>query len=168
MAHSTLPRHALRFLLLVVLILVAFAAGWLAAQAGVGTAADPASLTELQRQFTERMRNVTLVGQFTMSGREDQPARPDRYEILSVEKVGDDRWRFNTRLRYREADLTLPITLTMRWAGDTPMVTLTDFTIPTLGTFTARVFFYRGRYAGTWQHGQVGGHLFGQIEPPQN
>ena len=45
------------------------------------------------------------------------------------------------------------------------MVMLTDYSVPALGTFTARVLFYDDRYAGTWQHGQeVGGHLFGRIE----
>ena len=37
--------------------------------------------------------------------------------------------------------------------------------VPTLGTFTARVLFYGDRYVGTWQHGKVGGHMFGKIEP---
>jgi len=58
----------------------------------------------------------------------------------------------------------VPIVVTMPWAGDTPIITMTDVSIPTLGTFTARVFFYGDRYAGTWQHGAVGGHMFGRIE----
>ena len=41
---------------------------------------------------------------------------------------------------------------------------MTDLAIPNLGTFTARVVIYDGRYAGTWQHGKVGGNLFGRIE----
>ena len=49
-------------------------------------------------------------------------------------------------------------------AGDTPIITLTNLEIPGLGTFTSRVIIYEGRYAGTWQHGDVGGHLFGRIE----
>jgi hypothetical protein len=153
-----------RFLIAVVLILFAFAVGWLAAKTGLGSTVNPASLTQLERQFTDQMQNSALVGRFTVSGREDQPARPDRYDISSVEKVGDNRWRFNTRMRYGEVDVTLPIVVTMLWAGDTPMITLTDFTIPSMGTFTARVFFYGDRYAGTWQHGPVGGHMFGNIE----
>jgi hypothetical protein len=44
------------------------------------------------------------------------------------------------------------------------MILLSDMTIPALGTFSARVFFYGDRYSGTWQHGSVGGHLFGRIE----
>jgi hypothetical protein len=67
-------------------------------------------------------------------------------------------------MRYGDVDVTLPIVVTMVWAGDTPMITLTDFTIPSMGTFTARVFFYGDRYSGTWQHGAVGGHMFGNIE----
>ena len=148
----------------VVLMLATFCAGWIVARMGLGSAVDPASLTDLERQFTERMRDAALVGQFTITGREDRPARPDRYDISSVEKVGDDRWRFNTRIRYNDVDATLPVTVTMVWAGDTPMVTLTDLTIPAMGTFTARVMFHGDRYAGTWQHGEVGGHMFGQIE----
>ena len=68
-----------------------------------------------------------------------------------------------------DKDVTVPIPLEIKWAGDTPVITLTDLAIPSLGTFTARVVIYDGRYAGTWQHGQVGGHLFGRIEkaPPE-
>ena len=90
------------------------------------------------------------------------PARPDRYDISSVDKVGPDQWRFTARLSY--GNVSLPFVVTMVWAGDTPMITMTDVTIPTLGTFTARVFFYGDRYSGTWQHGQVGGHMSGRIE----
>lgn len=57
--------------------------------------------------------------------------------------------------------------LEIKWAGDTPVITLTDLAIPGLGTFTARVVIYDNKYAGTWQHGQVGGSLFGRIEKVQ-
>ena len=146
------------------LLLLMFAAGWIVAKTGMGSSVDPASLSDLEQQFSERMRGVALVGRFTVAGREDQPGRPDRYDISSVEKVGSDLWRFNARIRYGTSDVTLPVVVTMRWVGDTPMITLTDYSIPSLGTFTTRVFFYGGRYAGTWQHDRVGGHMFGRIE----
>ena len=149
---------------ILVLMLVMFGAGWAVAKMGIGSAVAPASLTDLERQFTEQMKDAALVGQFTIAGREDRPGRPDRYDISSVQKVGDERWQFNARMRYASIDVTLPITVPLRWVGDTPMVTLTDLTIPTLGSFTARVFFYGDRYAGTWQHGAAGGHMFGRIE----
>ncbi len=33
-----------------------------------------------------------------------------------------------------------------------------------MGTFTSRVMVYGDRYAGTWQHDKVGGHMWGHIE----
>jgi hypothetical protein len=81
-----------------------------------------------------------------------------------VEKVGPNDWRFNARIQYGRVDTTLPLVLRVEWAGDTPVLTMTDVTIPNMGTFTVRILFYRDRYAGTWQHGQVGGHMFGRIE----
>jgi hypothetical protein len=157
-------RTLIRLLAVLVLLAVMFGAGWLTGVARIGAALDPASLPELERQFVERMRGSVLVGKFTIAGREDREASPDRYEISSVDKVGDDQWRFNARMQYGNVDVTLPVVVTMRWAGDTPIITMTDVTIPTLGTFTARVFFYGDRYAGTWQHDKVGGHMYGRIE----
>ncbi|MEE8130813.1 MAG: hypothetical protein V3T48_11010 [Vicinamibacterales bacterium] len=146
------------------LMALMFAVGWLVAMTGAGQGVDPASLNDLEREFTERMQGVVLVGHFTIEGLEDQGGNPERYEIARVTKVGDGRWRFNARLRYGGIDVTLPVTVPLVWAGDTPMVSITDFTIPTLGTFTARVFFYEERYAGSWQHGEYGGLMYGRIE----
>jgi hypothetical protein len=152
------------FAVVLVLMLVMFVSGWMVAKMGIGSAVAPASLTDLERQFTAQMKDSSLVGQFTIDGREDRSGRPERYDISKVEKVGDDRWQFNARMRYAGIDVTLPVTVPMRWVGDTPMITLTDLTIPTLGTVSARVLFNGDRYAGTWQHGKVGGHMFGRIE----
>ena len=151
-------------LLGVVLALLAFAAGWVAGRTGMGTAVPLSSLEARERAFVDELRGVVLDGVFTVDGR-DGTATPDRYEIASVEKVGDDLWRFNARMVHDTTDVTLPIVVPMKWVDDTPVVTLTDYSIPTLGTFSARVFFYSDRYAGTWQHGnEIGGHLYGRIE----
>jgi hypothetical protein len=58
----------------------------------------------------------------------------------------------------------IPIVVPMRFVGDTPVIMMTDTSLPGIGTFTVRVFFYGDRYAGTWQHGAVGGHMAGIIE----
>jgi hypothetical protein len=150
--------------LALVALLVVFALGWLVGTAGIGRAAPRASLNELERKFTDQMHGASLVGRFTIAGREDRQASPDRYDISSVEKLAGNDWRFNARMRYGSVDTTLPIVVTMLWAGDTPIIEMTDVTIPRLGTFSARVFFYGDRYAGTWQHGQYGGHMFGRIQ----
>lgn len=155
-------RGLIRLFGLLLLVILAAGAGWLAGVLGAGSRVATVDLAEVERQFAEKMQNAALVGSFTVSGREDRGLREDRYDISSVEKVGDDRWRFNAKIG--EIGVTLPIVVTMTFAGDTPIITITDLTIPTLGTFTSRVFFYGDRYAGTWQHGAVGGHLFGKIE----
>jgi len=154
----------LKFGVVGVLLAVMFAAGWLVAKSGVGQGVDPASLTDLERDFAERMQNVALVGHFTIDGREDVGGRPERYEIASVTKVGENDWRFDARIAYGNTDVTLPVTVPIVWAGDTPMISITDFEIPTLGTFDTRLIFHDDRYAGSWQHGEFGGLMYGTIE----
>jgi len=157
-------RRVLQAAAALVLLVLVFAAGWLVARTGMGRAIDPAALPEIERRFVEQMHGAALVGRFTNAGREDGDAVRDRYDIYSVDKVGDDQWRFNARIG--ETGLTLPIVVTMRFVDDTPLILLTNATIPGMGAgFSARVFFYGDLYAGTWAHGETrGGHLFGRIE----
>lgn len=159
------PRRLAWITLAVLLLLATFGGGWIVGRTGIGSVVDRASLTDLERQFTDRMSGTSLVGSFTVNGRTSRAASEDRYDLSSVEKVGDNLWRFGVRMRHGDFDVTLPVTVPMKWMGDTPVVMLTDYSIPSVGTFTARVFFYDDRYAGTWQHGQeIGGHLFGRME----
>ena len=145
-----------------VLLLLAFGGGWLVAKTGMGEAIDPAALPAIERAFAERMSGAALVGGFTIAGREDR-ATPDRYDIYSVDKIGEDQWRFNARIG--ETGLTVPIAVRMQFVDDTPMIVMTDTTIPGMGTFTARVLFHGDQYAGTWSHvGSAGGYMYGRIE----
>jgi hypothetical protein len=158
-------RGVLRVVLIAVLALVIFGGGWFVGRLGIGSVVEPASLTEAERQFAEGMRNVALVGQFTVAGKESRNPNPDRYEIASVEKVGTDLWRFTAKMSCCGlSGSTIPITVPMRWVGDTPVIMMTDTSLPGVGTFTVRLLFYGDRYAGTWQHGAVGGHMSGRIE----
>ena len=126
-------------------------------------ATQPADREKLEKEFAEKLTGATLVGHFTMDGREGVP-REERYSILSVKKLAGDMWVFTARVQYGKKDVTVPIPLPIKWAGDTPVITLTDATIPGLGTYTARVMFYKDQYAGTWSGGDHGGHLWGRIE----
>ena len=69
-------------------------------------------------------------------------------------------------MKVGENEIDVPIPIKVYWADDTPVMSLTDLTIPGVGTFTARVMFHGDRYAGTWQHGEVGGHMWGLVEKP--
>ena len=150
--------------IVVALGLAAFAAGWLAGRSGLGSKVNPASLVDCERLFVERMRESALVGVFTTEGDPGRTASPERYEIASVEKVNDELWRFNATMNCCGITGAMPIVVPLRWADDTPMIAMTDTTLPGLGTFTVRLFFYEDRYAGTWHHGERRGQMHGRIE----
>jgi hypothetical protein len=153
-----------RVALAAVVTVVVFGAGWVVGRLGIGSVVAPSSLEETERRFASSMRNVTMIGTYTVAGREDRTPRSDRYDIASVEKVGEDLWRFNARFDCcGMGPGVFPVVVPMRWVGDTPVIMMTDTSLPGLGTFTVRVFFHRDRYAGTWQHGEVGGHMSGRI-----
>lgn len=119
----------------------------------------PTDVAAREKLFQESLNGATLIGHFTVG---DQPGlKEDRYVIEGLTKLGGSTWLF--RARVENSKFAIPMPLTVEWAGDTPMVTLTDFGIPGLGTFTARVLFYGGQYAGTWSGGKAGGLLFGRI-----
>ena len=152
------------FAVVALLAVVLFGAGWLVGRLGIGAVVNPDSLSVMERDFAERMRDVSLVGSFTVFGQADLTPRPDRYDISSVEKVGTDLWRFNASMQCCGVNGAVPVVVPMRWNGDTPMIMMTETTLPGLGTFTVRLFFYADRYAGTWQHGERGGYISGRIE----
>jgi hypothetical protein len=129
-------------------------------------AAKPApSQEELEKQFAETMSGATLIGNFTIVGlKSDKPLREDRYTLGKVKKIKDDLWSFEARITYGDHDVKLPLALPVKWAGDTPVISVTDVTFPGLGTYSARVLVYRGWYAGTWHGGDHGGQMFGRIE----
>ena len=122
---------------------------------------DPAE-AKRNGEFQEMMSGVTLVGHSTRLD-QDGMFGEERYMIDKVSKLTGDTWLFRTRLKYGSHEIPVPIPLTVRWAGDTPVISLTDLMIPGLGTYTARILLYRDQYAGTWSGEKVGGQVFGKI-----
>ena len=146
------------------LLLIAIAGGTVRAQETAEPAIPPEQREQLYREFELMMSGVALVGHFTVTGNEKPPAK-ERYEISSVKKLPQgDYWMFVARIAYGDKDVTLPLPLEVKWAATTPVITLSDLTIPGLGTFSARVLVHDGKYAGTWSHGEVGGLLYGVVE----
>jgi len=115
-------------------------------------------------QLEASLSGATLVGHFTVTGRESIEPKPERYELQSVEHLEGDQWTFRARIKYGEHDVTLPLTLPVKWAGNTPVVTVDDVAFPGLGTYSARVMIYQDHYSGFWSGGDHGGHLFGVVE----
>ena len=117
---------------------------------------------DLEKRFQQMMSGVALVGHST-NLKNERISGEEKYVIDKVSKLGGDTWLFHTRLQYGSHDIPVPLPVTIKWAGDTPVITLTDLTIPGLGTYTARVLLYRDQYAGTWSSKDHGGQLFGKI-----
>jgi len=115
------------------------------------------------RDLQERLSGSVFEGQFTIDGQPDGP-KQEMYELQSVTKLpGADLWLFKTRIRYGGHDVTVPLPIPIKWADGTPVISVDQLNVPGLGVFDARVVIAGDRYAGTWQHGDVGGHLFGRI-----
>lgn len=140
--------------------------------AAVATADDSAQASvdeETQKRyeaFEEMLKGVKLTGRFSIIGRDEgRASNEEEYYISRVTKSAEgDFWVFNARIKYGANDYTIPLPIEVKWAGDTPVVTMTDFTILGQGPFSARVVFFEGKYAGTWSHGEVTGHLIGTFE----
>ncbi len=123
------------------------------------------SRAELESEFGELLNGANLIGQFTVSTPDgDSPMQPDSYSVSKISKTDDGRWLFVASMSFGDNAVAIPMPFDVEWAGDTPMITLTDQTIEGLGTFSARVLIYDGLYAGTWKHGAFGGHMWGRIE----
>ena len=130
------------------------------------TAAELSSEQEsLYKTLEETLSGAALVGHFTVSGRDTSELSAERYELTSVKHIGEGNWLFVARIKYGEHDVTLPITLPIKWAGNTPVISVDKISFPGLGTYSARVMIHEGHYAGFWSGAKHGGHLFGVVEP---
>lgn len=117
----------------------------------------------LDRKFEEMMKGVTLVGRSSNTD-SDKISGEERYIIDGVSKLTGDTWLIRSRMQCcGQKEIPVPVPVTIKWAGDTPVITLTDLSIPGMGTYTARVVLYRDQYAGTWSGKNHGGQLFGKI-----
>ena len=119
-------------------------------------------MPDVEKQFEQMMTGAALVGRSTLDGKEGLSGE-ERYSIDRVTKIGGDVWMFQARMKLDGREIPVPIPVTVKWAGDTPVIEVTDAGIPGMGSYTARVVLYRDRYAGTWSGKNHGGQLFGAI-----
>jgi hypothetical protein len=146
----------------------------IAAEQPVGekSAAKPKAATDspdrqakFEAALSKMLSGATLEGSFTSTGAGSDPSKlaREKYTLGEVKKLAGEMWQFPARIQYGGKDITLPIILPIRWAGDTPVVTVDDLPLPGFGTVSARVMFFEGHYAGYWKHGEHGGNMFGVI-----
>lgn len=119
---------------------------------------------ELEAKFKATLSKATLSGRWC--GLKDgklTPEKEDKYTIIGVNKLAGDAWMINARIQYGNKDIVAPIPVQVKWAGDTPVITLDDVGIPGGSSYSARVLIYNHSYAGTWSGGDHGGLLNGVI-----
>ena len=129
-----------------------------------GAATQPTDQAQLEKAFTERMTNAVMNGQYTVGNR---PPKADKYTIVSVQKLKGDDWLFRAQVHFYEKAFVMPMIVPVKWAGDTAVISVTDFGLPGFGTYTARVLIHKDQYAGTWGSSRPGGpagHMWGKIE----
>ena len=122
------------------------------------------SQEELEAIFKTTLTKATLKGRWcSIKGSQLGPEQEDKYTINSVLKIGGDHWLINARIQYGKKDIVAPIPVQVKWAGDTPVITLDKVGVAGSGEYSARVMIYDKTYAGTWSGGDHGGLLNGVI-----
>ncbi|MDZ4797401.1 MAG: hypothetical protein SGI92_04520 [Bryobacteraceae bacterium] len=107
------------------------------------------------------MTDVTMTGFFTVGDAGE--TREDRYTIKKIVKLADDLWNFDASIKYGEKEFNATVKVPVKWAGDTPVITLANYMIKGQGVYSARILIHNGMYAGTWGAQAKGGKMFGKI-----
>lgn len=145
------------------LLLVGLTGGAFAQQQQQQPAATPPDRETLEKRLAETLTNSRLTGYYTIEGQQGPP-KEDQYTLTKVEKREGDKWLFTAVIAFGKQPMAIPLEIPILWAGDTPVISVTDFGVPGMGTYTARVMIYRDHYAGTWSGGTHGGHLWGRVQ----
>ncbi|HEY2573311.1 MAG TPA: hypothetical protein VGH65_04550, partial [Verrucomicrobiaceae bacterium] len=84
---------------------------------------------ELEAKFKAALTEATLNGRWCgIKDGQLSPERDEKYTIVSVSRVSGDNWLINARLKYGEREIVAPIPAQVKWAGDTPVICVTDLT----------------------------------------
>jgi hypothetical protein len=116
---------------------------------------------ELDAELSKSLSGATLEGSFnfTGAGRDATRVSADKYTLGEVKKLTGNIWTF----QYNFRGTVIPLPVPILWAGETPIVTIDNFSIMGMGPYTARVMFFEDHYSGYWKHGDRGGNMFGVI-----
>jgi len=131
---------------------------------GKGSSPDGQQMSKAEQAFVDLLSGSTMVGSFSIDGQNVGP-KEERYTISKVSKNAEGKWIVEARIKYGKVDVNVPVPVDVNWADDTPVLGVTNLSIPLVGSeFGSRILFDGDRYAGTWSHGKAGGHMWGRIE----
>lgn len=125
---------------------------------------EEVTMNDKELAFQKRLKKCILEGEWNLV--EDGkmgPWKKDKYTIQSATKTGKDQWVIVSRVQFGTVDVNLPITVNVFWAGDTPVISVTDLDFPGGNSYTARVLVYKDTYAGSWFGKGYGGQMTGVI-----
>ena len=106
---------------------------------------------ELEAKFKATMTKAVMSGRwFAIKDGALGEAKEDKYSIVSAIKGEGDKWIISARIRIKQQEIIAPIPVQVKWAGDTPVITLDDIGIPGGNNYSARVLVYGQTYANTW------------------
>jgi len=120
---------------------------------------------QLEEKLVATLTGATLEGKFSVvkAGKAGED-KEDKYTILAVSKLtGGEAWIITARVQYGGKDFTVPFPVLVKWAGQTPVITVDDVGVPGGGAYSARVLIHADAYAGTWSGGTVRGLMSGTI-----
>lgn len=134
-------------------------------QKPVAPATKPAlTQDELEAKFIATMNKATMLGRWCLvQDGKLTPEREEKYTIIGAKKIEGDSWMIGTKMNYGGREMIMPLPIKLKWAGDTPVITVDNMKIPGGGTYSARVLVYDHTYAGTWSGGGKLGLLSGMI-----
>lgn len=120
-----------------------------------------------EEAFAKLLTGATLVGYTTLTGGDgkltSEELQKDSYTLTKVSKQDDGKWRFQASMDYGGLKLPISVSLPVEWAGDTPVICVTDMKVAMMGTYSARVVFHGDQYVGVWSGDGYGGHILGQV-----
>ncbi len=124
-------------------------------------AAPAVEMSAAEKHFAESMSNVTMTGFFTVG--DDPATHADKYAIGRIWKIGDDLWNFEASVQYNDREFKATVKVPVKWAGDTPVLTLSNYLIQGQGVYSARILIFADQYAGAWGAREHSGKMFGKI-----
>jgi hypothetical protein len=143
------------------MMLVSMLAGAALGQDATAPLPVPVAMTPAEKAFAESMDDVKMIGYFTVG--DSKELHDDAYVIEKIVKVAEGQWNFSARIQYGGRDVKVTLKIPVQFAGDTPVINFIRQTVQGMGTYDARVLFFKGGYAGTWGAGDHGGTMFGKI-----
>jgi hypothetical protein len=125
------------------------------------------SQEELEAKFKTMLTKAFLSGRWSPveNGVLGAEKKEDKYEIVSASKVNGDQWVVKAKMKYGQNEVVIPIPVTVKWSGETPMLIVNNLSMGRDRSYSARVLFFDGTYSGSWNSSAgYGGVLYGTVE----